>query len=270
MGKPTQAEYQASIEKAAQQQLGKLELEDETSKDFRNPGYEEPDEPEEGQEEPGEEGKEEEELYTKEQVSLIVKTRLEKAKAKIDKLNPIVQTLDKLCAITGLTRDQLQDRLDKMSLAEQSQVLGVPVDELQRRQAAQNNPKEHELQRKLEIVEMKAEPKYKDLDLYLDAIDELREDHPTLTMKQAYALVKGDGDLKAARLEGEQLAMAKVVNGRKKGLVQPTGSTPPPKQMDRATIQAARQVGMDPAEYAAFQNIDNIDAYRAHKNRDKK
>ena len=38
-----------------------------------------------------------------------------------------------------------------------------------------------------------------------------------------------------------------------------------PQKMSQAVLSGAKTVGMDPAKYAAFQQIDNLDAYRAFK-----
>lgn len=260
-----QKEYQAAIDAAVAKQMGDLDLGDDDTPVASNVTENEGDGGSIEEEEDGEE-----EVYTKDQVSLIVKTRVDKMKARLDKMDPVKKTMDKLCELTGLDFNQLSAKLNDMSLSEQSRILGVPVETLQQQQAKKGDPEKEKLMLKLEAIELKSDPKYKDLDLFMDAIEDLREEHPSLTLAQAYTLVKGDTGLAAAKAEGEQLAMAKIVNGHKKSVVKPGVAGAPAPKITKDVENAAKAVGMDAATYGSFQNIDNIDAYRAYKKAQKR
>lgn len=220
----------------------------------------------------------EEPVYKKDQVQKIVQTRVNTYNKRIEKLSGYKNAVDKICEVTGLDFNTLVNRLGSMSDTEQANILGIPVEKVRetretRRQIEAEQGKARTLQRQLEETTLKADPKYSDFDLFKDEIDDLLDDNPKLTLKQAYVLAKGDTAVNAAARDAEQRVIARQVNASKKAVVKPTGSVNSgnagPK-VDQVAVRAAKAVGMDPAEYLAFQQIDNIDAYRAMRGKNKK
>jgi hypothetical protein len=122
------------------------------------------------------------------------------------------------------------------------------------------------LQRELEEQKMLSDPKYKDYPLYKEEVLELMDENPKLSMKQAYILAKGEKGTQAAVRDAEQRAVAKMTKSSNQRMVKPgvtPGKTAP--KIDASTIAAAKRVGMDPAEYAAFANISTLDEFEKLK-----
>jgi hypothetical protein len=86
-------------------------------------------------------------------------------------------------------------------------------------------------------------------------------------MKQAYMLAKGDNFETSVSRDAEQRAAAKLSKAVNKKVVKPTtpASTGKKTTLDAATVAAAKRVGMDPNEYAAFANISDLDSYERMK-----
>jgi hypothetical protein len=215
--------------------------------------------------------------YKKEQVQKIVQTRVNTYNKRIKKLQPYKEAVDKICEVTGLDFDKLVSRLTNMSDEEQSKILGIPVTQISqtrktRQEITDERGKNQLLSRQLEESQLKADPKFQDFDLFKEEIDDLIEENPKLSLKQAYLLARGDNAIRVAARDGEQRAIAKrVKEAQTKGVVKASGpiASPGPK-LDKTIVSAAKKIGMDPAEYAAYQNVDNIEAYRAMKKARKK
>lgn len=220
----------------------------------------------------GEEGEEgEETLYTQEQVENAVKTRVSTFNRKLEKMKGYETTVKKIGEITGMSPEALLTRLQGMSDAEQAKILGItPQQFALRRQATEATQAANEntmrLQRQLDEQKLLSDPKYKDYPLYKEEVLELMEDNPKLSMKQAYTLAKGDKGTQAAVRDAEQRAVAKMTKSSNQRVVKPgvtPGKTAP--KIDAATIAAAKKVGMDPAEYAAYSNISTLDDFERMK-----
>lgn len=214
---------------------------------------------------------EEETFFTQEQVESAVKTRVNTFNRKIEKLKPYEVAVKKISDITGLPVDKLITRLEGMSDIEQAKILGVTPQQLaSKRQVAQTQKTATEqtlrLQRELDEQKLLVDPKYKDYPLFKEEIDELLEDNPKLSIKQAYVLAKGETGTKAAIRDAEQRTVAKMTKSSNQKLVKPGQSTvkSTPK-LDQATISAAKRVGMDPLEYAAYANMSSLDDYEKMK-----
>ena len=226
---------------------------------------------EETVEEDGEGGEEKDIFYTQEQVENAIKTRVSTFNRKLEKMKPYETAVKKISEITGLSVDALIDRLQSMSDVEQARILGVSPQQLAlRRQIAESTKAANEqtikLQRELEEQKMLSNPKYKDYPLYREEVLELMDENPKLTMKQAYILAKGEKGTQAAVRDAEQRAVAKMTKSSNQRIVKP-GVAPrktAPK-IDASTIAAAKRVGMDPAEYAAFANISTLDEFEKFK-----
>lgn len=289
MGKITQAEYQAAIEAGDAELMNSDDNEDITvsvlsgrksapAKGTKTEALETEDlETEEEVTETEEEVEEQdpqEYLYGKDQVQKIVQTRVNTYQKRLQRMMPYKEAVDRICEITGLPFDQLVNRLTGMTEVEQAKILGVPVEQVKamrqaRAEASKERGKVQELSRQMEEMQLKSDKRYADYDLYKDEIDDLLEDNPKLSLKQAYLLVKGDTAVQAAARDAEQAAVARQVKAQKKGLVKPIGGVEASKgpKVNQAIVTAARKIGMDPMEYVKYQTIDNIDAYRAYKNK---
>jgi len=219
---------------------------------------------------------EEEAFFTQEQVESAVKTRVNTFNRKIDKLKPYEVAVKKISEITGLSVDNLITRLEGMSDIEQAKILGVTPQQLaSKRQVVQTQKNANEqtlrLQRELDEQKLLADPKYKDYPLFKEEIEELLEDNPKLSIKQAYVLAKGETGTKAAIRDAEQRTVAKMTKSSNQKIVKPgqssIKSTP---KLDQATISAAKRVGMDPLEYAAYSNMSSLDEYEKMKSKKSK
>lgn len=213
--------------------------------------------------------------YTQEQVESAVKTRVSTFNKKIERMKPYETAVKKISDLTGMDVNTLISRLEAMSLSDQAKVLGItPAQLTQQRQMKQAQreaeQQTNQLKRELEEQKLLSDQSFRDYPLFKEEIQELIEDNPKLTLKQAYMLAKGDSGIKAAARDGEQRAVAKMAKSLKQSVVKPgavhTNSGP---KIDQATITAAKTVGMDPAEYAAYANIDSLEAYEAMRARKK-
>lgn len=226
---------------------------------------------EETVEEDGEGGEEKDILYTQEQVENAIKTRVSTFNRKLEKMKPYETAVKKISELTGLSVDALIDRLQSMSDDEQAKILGVSPQQLAlRRQIDESTKAANEqtikLQRELEEQKMLSDSRYKDFPLYKEEVLELMDENPKLSMKQAYILAKGEKGTQAAVRDAEQRAVAKMTKSSNQRVVKPgvnPGKTAP--KIDAATIAAAKRVGMDPAEYAAFANISTLDEFEKLK-----
>lgn len=208
-------------------------------------------------------------FYTKEQVEAAVKMRVGTINKKVEKLKSYESAVKRMSDITGLSPEALLTRLEGMSDVEQAKILNVSPQELaRRRQAEQSNrllaEQTKTAQRNLEKQQLLADPKYKDFTLYEEEIQEILEDNPKLTTKQAYVLAKGETPLVR---DAEQRAVAKMTKSSNQRVVKPgaVAGTTQRVKIDQATVTAAKQVGMDPAEYAAFRGISDYDSYQRYQ-----
>lgn len=226
---------------------------------------------EETVEEDGEGGEEKATLYTQEQVENAIKTRVSTFNRKLEKMKPYETAVKKISELTGLPVDALIARLQSMSDVEQAKILGISPQQLAlKRQMTESakaaNEQTIKLQRELEEQKMLSDPKYKDFPLYKEEVLELMDENPKLSMKQAYILAKGEKGTQAAVRDAEQRAVAKMTKSSNQRMVKPgvtPGKTAP--KIDASTIAAAKRVGMDPAEYAAFANISTLDEFEKLK-----
>lgn len=226
---------------------------------------------EETVEEDGEGGEEKETLYTQEQVENAIKTRVSTFNRKLEKMKPYEAAVKKISELTGLSVDALIARLQSMSDVEQAKILGISPQQLAlKRQMDESakaaNEQTIKLQRELEEQKMLSDPRYKDFPLYKEEVLELMDENPKLSMKQAYILAKGEKGTQAAVRDAEQRAVAKMTKSSNQRIVKPgvnPGKTAP--KIDAFTIAAAKKVGMDPAEYAAFANISTLDEFERLK-----
>jgi hypothetical protein len=209
--------------------------------------------------------------YTKDQVQAIVRTRVANLEKRLEKMKQSESAVDRIAEISGLSKDQLITRLNSMSDAEQAKILGIPPELVANVRAAQSVQKANEeqikkLNRDLEMTSLKSDKKYSDIDLFMDEVLSKIEDHPSLTLKDAYTLVKGELGLTATVRDAEQRVLNSQAASKGKGLVNPVGAAnAAPLKMSEAVLSGAKQVGMDPNEYAAYEQIGSLDAYRAYK-----
>ena len=210
-------------------------------------------------------------MYSKEQVQSIIRTRVANMEKKIEKLRQAETAIDRIAEVSGLSREQLITRLNNMSDEEQAKILGVPAEQVANMRLARKAQIEQEkqikkLNRQLEMTELKADKKYADIDLFMDDVLNKVEEHPSLSLKDAYVLVKGELGIDAKVRDAEQRAVNSQAKAKAKGLVNPVGNAQDQvKKPDKQLLTNASRVGMDANEYSAFKNIDNIDAYRAYK-----
>lgn len=210
-------------------------------------------------------------MYSKEQVQSIIRTRVANMEKKIERLRQAETAIDKIAEVSGLSREQLIMRLNNMSDEEQAKILGVPAEQVANMRLARTAQIEQEkqikkLNRQLEMTELKADKKYADIDLFMDDVLNKVEEHPSLSLKDAYVLVKGELGIDAKIRDAEQRAVNSQAKAKTKGLVNPVGNAQDQvKKPDKQLLANASRVGMDANEYSAFKNIDNIDAYRAYK-----
>lgn len=210
-------------------------------------------------------------MYSKEQVQSIIRTRVANMEKKIEKLRQAETAIDRIAEVSGLSREQLIMRLNNMSDEEQAKILGVPAEQVANMRLARTAQIEQEkqikkLNRQLEMTELKADKKYADIDLFMDDVLNKVEEHPSLSLKDAYVLVKGELGIDAKIRDAEQRAVNSQAKAKAKGLVNPVGNAQDQvKKPDKQLLTNASRVGMDANEYSAFKNIDNIDAYRAYK-----
>lgn len=210
--------------------------------------------------------------YTKEQVSSIVRNRVASYEKRLGKMTEYKSALNKIAEVSGLSEEQLITRLNNMSDAEQAKMLGISPEQVAgmraTRASQENSEKEiKKLNRELEMSQLKADKKYSDIDVFMDDILFKIEDHPSLSLKDAYLLVKGAAGVTTSEIrDAEQRVLNSQAAARGKGQVNPVGGAQaPPKKMSAEIVNAAKKVDMDVNEYVAFQEIDNIDAYRAYK-----
>lgn len=210
-------------------------------------------------------------MYSKEQVQSIIRTRVANMEKKIEKLRQAETAIDRIAEVSGLSREQLITRLNNMSDAEQAKILGIPAEQVANMRVARTAQIEQEkqikkLNRQLEMTELKADKKYADIDLFMDDVLNKVEEHPSLSLKDAYVLVKGELGIDAKVRDAEQRAVNSQAKAKAKGLVNPVGNAQDQvKKPDKQLLTNASRVGMDANEYAAFKNIDNIEQYRAYK-----
>lgn len=210
-------------------------------------------------------------MYSKEQVQAIIRTRVANMEKKIEKLRQAEAAIDRIAEVSGLSREQLIIRLNNMSDEEQAKILGVPVEQVANMRLARKAQIEQEkqikkLNRQLEMTELKADKRYADIDLFMDDVLNKVEEHPSLSLKDAYVLVKGELGIDAKIRDAEQRVVNSQAKAKSKVLVNPVGNAQDQvKKPDKQLLANASRVGMDANEYAAFKNIDNIDAYRAYK-----
>ena len=214
---------------------------------------------------------EQETLYTQEQVQNAVKARVSTFNKKLDKMKPYETAVNRIKDITGLDVDTLVSRLEGMSDAEQAKILGITPEQVaSKRKIAESTrtANEHTKQLQFELDEQKlmSDPKFKDYPLFKEDIKDLVDENPRLTLKQAYTLVKGETANQAAVRDAEQRAIAKMTKSSNQQMVRPGASVVKSgTKIDQATITAAKRVGMDPAEYAAYANISDLDSYEKFK-----
>jgi hypothetical protein len=229
----------------------------------------------ETEEEIDEEDQEEEHFYTQDQVEAAIKARVGTFNRKLDKMKPYETAVKKICELTGLDVNTLIGRLESMSDIEQAKILGITPQQLAQQKQLKQTQKSvteqaRKLQRELDEQKLMADPNYKDYPLFKEEIYEIMDDNPKLTIKQAYILAKGELGTKAAVRDAEQRAIAKMTKSSNQKVVKPgsTGGKSAPK-LDKATISAARRVGMDPAEYAAYANMTSLEDYERMKSKKK-
>jgi hypothetical protein len=218
-----------------------------------------------------EQGSDDAPMYSKEQVQSIIRTRVANMEKKIERLRQAETAIDKIAEVSGLSREQLINRLNNMSDEEQAKILGVSVEQVANMRLARTAQIEQEkqikkLNRQLEMTELKADKRYADIDLFMDDVLNKVEEHPSLSLKDAYVLVKGELGIDAKIRDAEQRAVNSQAKAKAKVLVNPVGNAQNQvKKPDKQLLANASRVGMDANEYSAFKNIDNIDAYRAYK-----
>ena len=257
--------------------IKKAGLEEETEVDeVIEEEIEEPEEAEEGIEEETPEvdeptDEEDKPQYSKKQVENAIKSRVGTFNRKLEKFKPYEDAVKKIGEITGLSAEALVLRLGAMTDAEQAKVLGLTPEQVATRRAQGQlqrdaDQRTAQLQRELEEQKLINNPKYKDYFLYKDEIHELMDDNPKLTMVQAYTLVKGDKGVQAEKRDAEQRAIARLSKSSNQRVIKPGVNSPKSVQkIDSATISAAKRVGMDPQEYAAFSNISSLEDYEKLK-----
>lgn len=211
-------------------------------------------------------------LYDKQSVQKIVRTRVATYQKKMEKMAPFKSAVDKICEITGLDPDSLVGRLEAMTDDEQAKILGMNVNQVRQARQARSQlqateGKTRSLQREMDITKLKADARFADYDLFKEEIEDMLDDNPKLSVKQAYLAVKGDMALTSSAREAEQRTVEKSVIARQKGLVKPgsAGQNRATPKLSNDILMAARKVGMDPAEYAKYQGVDNLDSFRASR-----
>lgn len=210
-------------------------------------------------------------VYSKEQVQAIVRSRVANYQKKLDKLNQADSAIERIAEVSGLSKEQLITRLNSMSDAEQAKILGIPPEQVAHVRATRAAQMESDkqikkLNRELELTQLKADKQYSDIDLFMDDVLAKVEDHPSLSLKDAYTLVKGELGITAKVRDAEQRVLNSQAIAKQKKAANPVGAAQDaPQKMSQAVLSGAKTVGMDPAQYAAFQQIDNLDAYRAFK-----
>jgi len=209
--------------------------------------------------------------YNTEQVTSIVKTRVANLNKKIEKYKKAQETVDKLCETTGLTQDQLVQRLGTLTDAQQAKILNLTPEQFAATKVTRDlvnsqTKKSIELQRDIDERSLKLNPRYKDFDLYKEDIYDLLDENPKLSMSQAYLLIKGETAITSASRDSEQRTKAKLAEAGNKKVVKASGAkTDTGPKLSPNIINAAKIVGMDPKEYALYQGIVSLDDYNKIK-----
>lgn len=208
--------------------------------------------------------------YTKTQVQKLIQTRLKNTNKRTESLKKYQSAVKEMSSLLKMTENAFLDRVTHMSPEEQAQILGVDEEQVPQvaaeRQAHKNKEIEVSLQRRLEKAEMKSNKAFDDMDLYEEDIDTLLEENPTLSLKQAYIIVKNEIASTSIERDTEQRVRANRVKASQKGLVTnalSSGSGASGKVRIPAKVVAqAKQIGMDPVEYFQYSQMNSIDDYR--------
>jgi hypothetical protein len=241
-------------------------------------GYDEEGYEEEYEEEYGDESNQglltekEEKLYKKEEVSRAVQSRVKSLNKKIDKLKAYETAVKKMTSVTGLDFDTLTARLNNLPDSVQARLLNVTPQQLALHKAQTEKTDKalreaQELKFQLEEEKLKADPKYRDYDLFKDDIADIMEDNPKLSIRQAYILAKGETAISAVARDAEQRAIAKSMKSSNQRVVVSGGNagTQTASKIDPSMLAAAKKIGMNPAEYAAYSNISSLEDYDKYK-----
>lgn len=214
-------------------------------------------------------------LFTQEQLDTAVRNRVNSLNKKMEKLKPYQAAVENIGRVTGLSVDQVTQRLGNMSVQEQAKLLNVSPEQIEQRNRLAESQRQIteqalQLQREAEKQKILADPKCKDFAIYEASAMDLLEDNPKLTLKQAYILAKGDQAIEAVTRDAEQRAIAKMTASSNQKTIKPGQSTASTaKKLDSATISAAKSVGMDPAEYAAYANMSSLEDYERYTSKKK-
>lgn len=206
------------------------------------------------------------EVFTKDQVQRIIQGRVKSSQRKIEKLQPYETAMNKLTELTGMTVDDILERLNSMSVEEQAQILGVSPQDLQMQNSAKQaqrmaEKKLNEANRSLEEQKILANPKCADFALYREEIYDLVEENPKLSLTQAYTLVKSETMADTVARDAEQRAVAKMKKSTNQKVVKPGQAQKKAERFEPGVVEAATKVGMTPQEYAAFANMSSYEDY---------
>jgi hypothetical protein len=245
-----------------------------TSTQNQSSGGQEPTTPNQGQQQQqGQPQPPGEEMIPKSRVQEIIRQRLAETRAKYQDYETLKGVVSQLEKLTGLTLDQLSQQLAAYEQQLVSRQVGVPPQILGQLDATQREAlkaREESLNIRLDLEEerLKNSPLYADLKEDQEVRQAVREyaKRNGVSLEQAYWAVQGPKRVEQIKRETEQRVLADLkakaayggVMGDSSEEIQKLGLTP-------EELSAARAMGMDPKEYAALKNVDNIEAYRSLK-----
>lgn len=213
--------------------------------------------------------------YTKEDVSRIIQARLAEEQRKYGDYDKLRALSSKLEHLTGRTADDLSQQLDIYYQQLEAQQSGLPPQAHQeinmaKQAAIQAYQQNLDLRLAIEEQNMKRDPVYADLKGELREAAYAYARRAGVSLTQAYWAVNGPAKAKQLEREIEQRILANQKHRDESGVV--TGDSAEEAKslgLTMEQIQAAKLLGMTPAEYAAFAKVDNLESYRKFK-KDKK
>lgn len=204
--------------------------------------------------------------YTSEEVSRMVRKRVNSKNIKIKNLKADSELIDDLCDLTGLDRTTLKGRLDSLPVETKASLMKVPVSEVQNKtlmskQSRELAARERKMELKAQEAELKADKKYSDFDEYKDEIYDTVEEYPNMSLKQAYVLVKSEnGGFEQLERTVEQRVMAQKAAQKKKSIVKGNGIVTHAKAttISPEVREISEMMGISPQEYMRYSKITSL------------
>jgi len=207
---------------------------------------------------------------TTDEASAAVQARIRQLQDKYERETaPLRQLAEKISRRSGLTVDQVLERLDAEERQQAAQQTGLTPAMVQYLQnltgvSTQTAAEVRRLQRDLERNTLKADPTYADYDSVRESV-EAYADKYGVSLREAYWAVNGDKRTQQLAREAEQRAIAQRESLGYLGAV--SGDTPigtgPDKFPNADAAYVAKQMGLDAEEFNMLsgekKNLDDYD-----------